>query len=388
MEKGIIPVLKRELKKMVSRPIYIMMTVIIPLIVILFFSTFLNKGMPSDLPIAVVDLDYSSTSRQITRHLEAGQTCEIKYKLSSFEEAKDKMQRENIYAFVLIPKNFQADLLSGKSPKIIFYTEYAHYLAGSATMKEINTILVTLSSGINLKMRQAKGEEVNNAMANIQPIRIDSHLIGNPLMNYSYYLSSIIMPGLIFLMSLISCIYTIGVELKFETSRHWLITSGGSMPKALLGKLLPYTFIYSVMLIFSYFIMSSVLGFETKGNIMLMFLGGILTIISYQAIGIFIIGVLPMLRDALSIGAFYGVLGFTLAGFTYPNFAMLAAVKPYTFLYPLTQYYNLYSNIQINGLTLSESYMPFIMLIAYCLIPIFVISRLKGALIKLNFKRE
>ncbi|MFA7082251.1 MAG: ABC transporter permease [Bacteroidales bacterium] len=388
MEKGIIPVLKRELKKMVSRPIYIMMTVFIPLLIILFFSTFLNKGMPSDLPIAMVDLDSSSTSRQITRHIEAGQTCEIKYKLSSFEEAKDKMQRENIYAFILIPKNFQADLLSGKSPQIIFYTEYAHYLAGSATMKEINTILVTLSSGINLKMRQAKGENETQAMANIQPIRIDSHLIGNPLMNYSYYLCSIIMPGLIFLMSLISCIYTIGVELKFETSRHWLITSGGSMPKALLGKLLPYTFIYSIMLIFSYFIMSSVLGFETKGNILLMFLGGILTIISYQAIGIFIIGVLPMLRDALSIGAFYGVLGFTFAGFTYPGFAMLPAVKPYTLLYPLTQYYNLYSNIQINGLTLSESYMPFIMLIAYCLIPIFVISRLKGALIKLNFKRE
>ena len=63
---------------------------------------------------------------------------------------------------------------------------------------------------------------------------------------------------------------------------------------------------------------------------LLMFGAGILTIISYQAIGIFIIGVLPMLRDALSIGAFYGVLGFTFAGFTYPNFAMLPAVKPYT----------------------------------------------------------
>ncbi|MDD2192461.1 MAG: ABC transporter permease [Bacteroidales bacterium] len=388
MEKGIIPVLKRELKKMVSRPIYIMMTVFIPLIIILFFSTFLNKGMPSDLPIAMVDLDSSSTSRQITRNIEAGQTCEIKYKLSSFEEAKDKMQRENIYAFVLIPKNFQADLLSGKNPQIVFYTEYAHYLAGSATMKELNTILVTLSSGINLKMRLAKGEESAKAMANVQPIKLDSHLIGNPLMNYSYYLSSIIMPGLIFLMSLISCIYTIGVELKFETSRHWLITAGGSMPKALLGKLLPYTFIYSIMLVFSYFIMNSVLGFPTKGNVFLMLTGGILTIISYQAIGIFIVGVLPMLRDALSIGAFYGVLGFTISGFTYPSFAMLPAVKPYTFLYPLTQYYNLYSNIQVNGLTLSESYMPFLLLIAYCLIPILVMSRLRAALIKLNFKRE
>ena len=95
-----------------------------------------------------------------------------------------------------------------------------------------------------------------------------------------------------------------------------------------------------------------------------------------------------MLRDALSIGAFYGVLGFTFAGFTYPNFAMLPAVKPYTFLYPLTQYYNLYANIQINGLPLSQSYMPFLILIAYCILPIFVISRLKGAFIKLNFIRE
>ncbi|MCK9163796.1 MAG: ABC transporter permease [Bacteroidales bacterium] len=388
MEKGIIPVLKRELKRMVSRPIYIMMTIFIPLIIILFFSTFLNQGMPKNLPIAVVDLDFSSTSRQITRNVGAGPSCEIKYKPLSFEEARDLMQREKIYAFVLIPKNFQSDLFTGKSPEIIFYTEYAHYLAGSVAMKEINTILVTLYSGVNLKMRLAKGEELNSAMANIQPIKIDSHLIGNPLMNYSYYLSSIIMPGLIFLMSLISCIYVIGSELKFETSRHWLITSGGSLPKAFFGKLLPYTLIYSLMLVFSYIIMNSVLDFPTKGNIFLMFAGGILTIISYQAIGIFIIGVLPMLRDALSIGAFYGVLGFTFAGFTYPNFAMLPAVKPYTFLYPLTQYYNLYANIQINGLPLSQSYMPFLILIAYCILPIFVISRLKGAFIKLNFIRE
>lgn len=388
MEKGIIPVIKRELKRMVSRPIYIMMTVFIPIIIILFFSTFLNKGMPTNLPIAVVDLDQSSSSRLITRNIGAGPSCEIKYKPLSFEEARDLMQREKIYAFVLIPKNFQADLLTGKNPELVFYTEYAHYLGGSLAMKELNTILVTMSSGVNLKTRLAKGEPESKAMANIQPIRIDSHLIGNPLMNYSYYLSSIIMPGLIFLMALISTIYTIGVELKFETSRHWLMSSGFSMPKALFGKLLPYTLIYSIMLIFSYFIMNSLLDFPSKGNMLLMFTGGILTIISYQAIGIFIIGVLPMLRDALSIGAFYGVLGFTFAGFTYPNFAMLPAVKPYTLLYPLTQYYNLYANIQINGLPLAQSYLPFLLLIAFCILPIFVMRRLRGALIKLNFIRE
>lgn len=96
MEKGIIPVIKRELKKMVSRPIYIMMTVFIPIIIILFFSTFLNKGMPTNLPIAVVDLDQSSTSRLIIRNIGAGPSCEIKHKPLSFEEARDLMQRENL----------------------------------------------------------------------------------------------------------------------------------------------------------------------------------------------------------------------------------------------------------------------------------------------------
>lgn len=388
MENGIIPVIKRELKLMVSRPIYLMMTIIIPLIIILFFSTFLNNGMPSDLPIGIVDLDNSSTSRLITRNLDAGQVCEIEYKLSSFEQAQDQMQRENIYAFVLIPRNFQADLLSGKNPQIVFYTEYAHYLAGSAAMKEINTILVTMSSGVNLKIRLAKAEDKNKAMANIQPVKIDSHLIGNPLMNYSYYLSSIIMPGIIFLMSLICSIYAIGTELKFQTSPNWLLTSGGSLSKALLGKLLPYTLIYSIMLVFSYVIMERVLGFPTKGNILLMFGGSVMTIIAYHAAGIFIIGVLPMLRDALSVGAFYGVLGFTLTGFTYPNFAMLPAVKPFTLLYPLTQYYNLYANIQINGLTLNESYMPYLALLAFVVLPLTIIKRLKSACIKLDFKRE
>ena len=70
-EKGVIPVLKRELHRMTERPVYLMMTIIIPSVVILFFATFLNQGMPSSLPIAVVDFDNSAMSRLIIRNLSA-----------------------------------------------------------------------------------------------------------------------------------------------------------------------------------------------------------------------------------------------------------------------------------------------------------------------------
>src|SRR5574344_840430 len=342
MKKGIIPVFKRELHRMTSRPIYLMMTLIIPSIVIIFFATFLNQGMPSQLPIAVVDFDNSSTSRLIVRTLSAGQVCNVKYKLTSYESAKTKMQTGEIYAFVIIPRDFEKDIYNKKSPVINFHTEYAHYLAGSLIMREINTSLSTLAAGADLKVRLAKGENEDNAMAQVQPIRTDTHIIGNSQLNYAFYLSSIIMPGIIFLMALICTVYVIGIEFKIGSSRRWLVCSGSSIWKGLLGKLIPYTLLFSMMIIVSEIVMERIMGFPSKGNPMLLYLGAVLTVIAYQAMGIFLIGILPSLRTALSIAAFYGVIGFTLSGFTYPHFAMLSAVKPYTYFYPIRKYYMIY----------------------------------------------
>lgn len=388
MKKGIIPVFKRELHRMTSRPIYLMMTLIIPSIVIIFFATFLNQGMPKQLPIAVVDFDNSSTSRLIVRTLSSGQVCNVKYKLTSYESAKTKMQIGEIYAFVIIPRDFEKDIYNKKSPVINFHTEYAHYLAGSLIMREINTSLSTLAAGADLKIRLAKGENEDNAMAQVQPIRTDTHIIGNSQLNYAFYLSSIIMPGIIFLMALICTVYVIGIEFKIGSSRRWLVCSGSSIWKGLLGKLIPYTLLFSMMIIVSEIVMERIMGFPSKGNPMLLYLGAVLTVIAYQAMGIFLIGILPSLRTALSIAAFYGVIGFTLSGFTYPHFAMLSAVKPYTYLYPLRQYYMIYSNVQINGLSFGETIFPFIYLLLFNVAPFLVLWNIKSTAIKLNYERD
>ncbi len=386
--RSVVAVMKRELSRMVSRPIYLVMTIIIPLIVVVFFATFLNKGVPTQLPIAVIDLDNSSLSRQMVRTISAGQFCKVQYEPSSYLEAQSLMHKGDIYAFVVIPKDFQKNVVRQNSPEVIYCTEYVHYLAGSLIMKELTTTLNTLSAGANLKLRLAKGEDLQRAMANIQPIRTDVHIIGNPTLNYAYYLSSILMPGIIFLMSLICTIYVIGIELKYATSRLWIATSEGSIAKALLGKLLPYTLLFSLMEVFSQVILEKYLGFSVHGNATVLYLGSILTIVAYQAIGIFIIGALPVLRTALSIGAFYGTLGFTLAGFTYPNLAMLSAVRPFSFIYPLRQFYQIYADTQLNDLGVAQSWQPFLVLMIFFLLPLFVLSRLKSAAVWLNYERD
>ena len=365
-----------------------MMTVIIPCLVIIFFATFLNQGVPNKMPVAIVDFDNSTLSRTISRTLSAGQMCNVKYKLSSYESAKTKMQQGEVYAFVVIPRNFEKDVYSSKAPVVNFYTEYAHYLGSSLIMKEINTVLTTISIGADLKMRLMKGENSTQATAQVNPISNDVHIIANPLLNYALYLTSIMMPGIIFIMSMICTVYAIGIELKNASSRRWLVTGNRNILTALSAKLLPYTLLYTFMIIISEIVMERIMGFPNEGNPVIMYLGAMFTIISYQAMGILLIGVFPSMRTALSITAFYGVMSFTLTGFTYPNEAMLPAVRPFTFLYPLRQYYQLYCNVQINGLSFLESIIPFMYLMIFWLVPFIVIMRIKSVAIKLDYERD
>lgn len=389
MKKGLWAIIQRELHRMVKKPIYLVMTIIIPSIIIIFFATFLNQGVPTQMPIAVVDFDNSATSRMIVRSLDAGQMAKIKYKLPSYENAKTKMQRGEIYAFVVIPRNFEKDVYTSKQPVINFHTEYAHYLASSLIMKEIQTTLTTISIGADLKVRLQRGENEHMAMAQVNPIVNDTHIIANSKLNYALYLTSMMMPGIICLMALMCSVYVIGIELKLGTSRRWLVLGNKSITKALIGKLLPYTLVFSFMTIISEIVMEKIMGFPNEGSPVIMYLGALFTIAAYQTVGVFIIGILPSMRIALSIAAFYGTMGFTLSGFTYPNYAMLSGVKPFSYLYPLKQYYDIYCNVQINGLPFTQTLIPFVCLICFWIIfPLLSAWNLKKAAIQLNYRRD
>ena len=64
-------VIQRECRRLVSRPLYLFCMVIAPLFCYIFFTTLMDSGLPQNLPAGVVDMDDSSTSRNIVRNLDA-----------------------------------------------------------------------------------------------------------------------------------------------------------------------------------------------------------------------------------------------------------------------------------------------------------------------------
>ena len=58
-------VLRREFGRIRQFPIYPTLMVILPVISLLFFAAIFSKGVPRDIPIAVIDDDNTSLSRTI-----------------------------------------------------------------------------------------------------------------------------------------------------------------------------------------------------------------------------------------------------------------------------------------------------------------------------------
>ncbi len=383
--KSIIDSSTRELKRMMSRPIYLIGTVLVMAFCFVFFLTLFDEGQPNDMPIGIVDLDNSSLSRQLIRNIDATQQAKVRLKSYSHKEARQEMQTGNIYGFVEIKKDFAKEALSSHRPAIQLYLNDAYLIGGSLLGKDLMYMSALTSGAMQRQILRAKGIEEYRIMGIIQPIAVDTHLIGNPHANYGVYLLNVLLPGVLQIMILMMTIFSIGIEFKERTSAQWLEKANNSIFAAITGKLIPYTLIFFIMGMISNILLYSYMQYPLNSHIGWMFLNTFLFVVSYQAIGILIIGLMPVLRDGVTIVAFYGLLGFTFAGFTFPIEQMPAMSRIFSNIFPIRHYFNIYVNQALNGLDPRNSMLSYMALLSFCILPFFVYHRLKSAAIKQNF---
>ncbi len=382
-----IAVARRELRIIRQRPIYLLGSVGVVAFCAVFFLTFLRDGLPSDIPIGLVDYDYSSTSRNFSEQLDGTQLGKVVH-YESFAAAREDMNRGKISAVCVIPKGMNDDIQSFRQPKITFYINGLYFVSGALAWKDLLTMVNLTNGAVQRQVFRMKGYNDSQIMGMIQPVNIDLHQIGNVTTNYSYYLSSVLLPGVLEMIVIIVLIYSLGAELKFGTSRHLLKTSGNSILDALNGKLLVWTLIFSAIGCTLIMVMYHQLHFPLAGSIWNMFLGILLLVLASEAVAVFIIEMLPIPRLALSIGALYSVLGFSLSGFTLPIEAMPPYIQGLAAAFPLRHYYQFYVQETIFGSGFAGWWQQVVYLLLFFFIPLIGLGRLKKAYILQNFPKD
>ena len=370
----------RELGIMRHNGLYVACLVVFPLLVMIFFTTLMREGQPGEMPVGVVDLDNSSMSRKVTRSLDAFQNTHVKARYTDVAAAREALQRGEIYAFIYFPRDCAANMMAGRRPGISFYYTMSFLSAGSLLMSDLKTIATLGYAGVAKAKLQAMGVPDNQIMPLLQPIKVELHRVGNPQTDYNAYLSPMLVPGVMFLFIFIFTAYSIGTELKFERSRKWLDKAGGNIFVALAGKMLPQM-ILSMMMMAGYLIyIYGVMGFPHQGGWGVILLLGALSVLAAEGFGIFMFALIPSMRMSMSMCSLWAVLSFSMVGTAFPVMAMDPVLEALAWLFPLRHYFVIYQTAIFGGYPLSECWIHVACLLAFVLLPLPLLGRLKKAM--------
>ena len=132
------------------------------------------------------------------------------------------------------------------------------------------------------------------------PVQANDHPIYNPSLDYSVYLSQPFFFVLFQVLILLVTVYCVGSEIKFRTGDNWLAVAKGNMVTAIMGKLLPYTIIFSLIGILGNYVMFGILHIPFHGNWLLMNTMTVLFVIATQALALFIFSLFPAVALIIS----------------------------------------------------------------------------------------
>lgn len=378
-------VARREMVRLVKHPVYLFCMLGAPLICLLFFISLMDEGLPTDLPIAVVDMDNSATSRNLIRQLDAFEQTQVAVKTRSFAEAREAMQRGEVYGIFYIPSDFTVLATTGKQPRLSFYTNGAYLIAASLLFRDMKTMSVLAGASVGLQTGLAKGYAESQIMAQLQPIVVDTHAIGNPWLNYSVYLNNTLLPGIIQLMVFMVTVFSIGSEIKYATSREWLQMGKNSITLSLLGKLLPHTLIFTLTGFLYCAVLYGYSAFPLQSGWPPMLAAMFLLVIASQSLGVLMIGALPTPRLGLSFASLFGMISFSIVGFSFPVLGMDPVLQALSLLFPLRHYFLIYVDQALNGRDLFYTWTEYAWLSGFLILPLLIGKNLKRALLYFEY---
>ncbi|HET7795997.1 MAG TPA: ABC transporter permease [Rhizobacter sp.] len=138
------------------------------------------------LPVAVVDLDQSALSRKLTERLMAAPQLHVVQQVPDIEAAHAALQRRDIDAFVLIPRDFERGLLSGTRPDALaFYLNGAYIVRASAIGEALQSVLAAAVAQALEAPARAAGVRV------LKPVETVVHPLFNTREGYGSY----VVPG-------------------------------------------------------------------------------------------------------------------------------------------------------------------------------------------------
>lgn len=165
----------------------LLLIVIAPLIYGFFYPWPYAQQTVTRVPVAVVDFDHSSLSRQITRFAQASPRIDVRMVVGDEHQARQALWRGEIEGYALLPRNLKRDVLRGSAAVVTVEANGSYALLNKAVLSGFAEAVGTVSAGVEIKKLQANGQSALQAQAGRNPISTQMVALFNPLEGYGSY---------------------------------------------------------------------------------------------------------------------------------------------------------------------------------------------------------
>ena len=365
-------VFRRELRRMTSRRIYFAACIVLPLFSLVFMATIFGHGQMENLPVGVVDADHTSLSPSIVRMVDATPELQVTKQYANETEARKAIQRKEIYGYLLIPSGIKS---------LCYYYHNAMLSVGGELHSTFETILKQVSVTPIVTEAVGLGESQTNITSFLVPVSEKEMVSYNPNRNYAIYLSQPFFFVFLQVLLLLVTTYALGSESKFGTSDEWLQMAKGNIGLAVIGKLLPYTFIFIAIGVLANDVFFNWMKMPLPCSLWVMNGITILFILATQALALLLYAIFPVLSLIISVVSMIGSLGATLSGVTFPVNFMDTPVYWASFLFPIRHFVEVVQSLLYLEGTFSNYWTNLVILLLFILSPILLLPRLKRALL-------
>jgi len=332
-------VLYKEFIQMRRDRITFGMMIGLPIIQLFLFGFAINAD-PRNLPTLVEMGDNGPLTRAVISGMQNSSYFAFKGAVSGIGEGEEALRRGEANFVVVIPEDFERDVVRGNKPEILVAADASDPSATGGAVAALSGIVnVAIAETLTGPLAQQAGSA---------PFSMVVHREYNP----EGKTSTNIVPGLLAIILSMTMVMITAVAIVKETERgtmEMLIATPVKPLEVMLGKILPYVFVGYVQTVVFLAAASLVFGVPFEGSVWAFFLGFNLFIVVNLALGFLISTAAKSQMQAMQLSFFTILPSILLSGFMFPFAGMPGWAQFIGQAVPATHFLRVVRKVMLKG---------------------------------------
>lgn len=254
----------RQMREILSDLGVITFVFLVPLGYPVVYAFIYTNETVREVPVVAVDKADTPASREFLRRTDASPDIRIAYRAGDMQEAEELLARKKAYGIVYLPPEFEKQTVRGEQATVSLYCDMSSLLKYKAMLATLTD--VSLDMGRELQADGLDGLTLRQAQSAVLPI--DNQW--TPLFNIHSGFAGFLIPAILVL--IVQQTMLLGIGMSTGTARQqrrmrdFVLSPGGSVLAALLGRCLVYTLLYTAIVAYMAVVIPGIFSLPRIGS--------------------------------------------------------------------------------------------------------------------------